>query len=96
MAVEYIETFVCLNHLRQLARFPYWFRSSHLLLPAQTRIQVQRCQPALWRGKQIARTAAPVWVPHIAQHEIGSITEEEIAGERTAGRHYAPRVRAAG
>ncbi len=56
---------------------------------------VQRCQPALWRGDQITRTAAPVWVPHIAQQEIGIITEEEIAGERTAGRQYGPRMRAA-
>ncbi len=56
---------------------------------------VQRCQPALWRGDQITRTAAPVWVPHIAQHEIGLIAEEEIVGERTAGRQYAPRMRAA-
>jgi hypothetical protein len=53
---------------------------------------VQRRQAALWTGEQLTRTASPVWVPHIAQREIGIITEDQIAGERTAGRQYWPRT----
>lgn len=53
---------------------------------------VQRRQPALWSGEQLTRTAAPVWVPYIAQQELGIITEDQIAGERTAGRQYWPRT----
>ena len=45
-------------------------------------------QPAWWRGDEMTRTAAPVWVPFHWQHEF--ILEANIVGERTARRTYTP------
>lgn len=47
-----------------------------------------RFQPAWWRGAEITRTAAPVWVPATWQHEL--LLEADIEGETTAHRRYTP------
>ncbi|MBX0330099.1 hypothetical protein K2Z83_20740 [Oscillochloris sp. ZM17-4] len=47
-----------------------------------------RFQPALWRGGEITRTSAPVWVPLV--HQQRALLFEDVAGETVAGRVYAP------
>jgi hypothetical protein len=47
-----------------------------------------RFQPAWWRGSDITRTAAPIWVPYVWQHAL--LAEADVAGETTAHRTYAP------
>ena len=47
-----------------------------------------RFQPAFWRGDELTRTAAPIWVPLTWQHEL--LLEQDVAGETVARRVYAP------
>lgn len=47
-----------------------------------------RFQPALWRGKELTRTAAPVWVPLVWQSRI--LYEQDVERETVAGRVYEP------
>jgi hypothetical protein len=47
-----------------------------------------RFQPAWWAGSEMTRTAAPIWVPFLWQHEM--VLESDIEGERTANRCYKP------
>jgi hypothetical protein len=49
-----------------------------------------RFQPALWRGAELTRTAAPMWVPLTWQHAL--LLEQDVAGETVGRRVYAPLV----
>lgn len=51
-----------------------------------------RFQPALWRGSEMTRTAAPVWVPLHWQQRL--LLEDAVSGETTANRVYAPLAQA--
>jgi hypothetical protein len=47
-----------------------------------------RFQPALWRGHELTRSSAPMWVPLVHQQRLLGFVD--VAGESIAGRHYAP------
>lgn len=49
-----------------------------------------RFQPALWRGEELTRTAAPLWVPLVWQSRV--LYEEDVERETVAGRVYDPLV----
>ena len=50
--------------------------------------ELDRFQPAFWRGDEITRTAAPVWVPLVYQERI--LLLDDVEGETIARRSYAP------
>ncbi|MBX0329100.1 hypothetical protein K2Z83_15590 [Oscillochloris sp. ZM17-4] len=52
--------------------------------------RLDRFQPAWWRGQQLTRTAAPVWVPFRYQQRM--LLLDDVLGEATAGRAYAPLI----
>lgn len=52
----------------------------------------ERFQPAWWRGEQVTRTSAPVWLPLWVQETLTWLGEAEVEGERSAGRVYVPRT----
>jgi hypothetical protein len=47
-----------------------------------------RFQPAFWRGEELNRTAAPVWVPLAWQTRV--LFAEDVEGETVARRQYEP------
>ncbi|MEN9933685.1 MAG: hypothetical protein RLZZ387_264, partial [Chloroflexota bacterium] len=50
--------------------------------------ELDRFQPAWWRGDEMTRTAAPVWVPLVWQARMLELTDVEC--ETTSGRVYDP------
>jgi hypothetical protein len=50
--------------------------------------ELDRFQPAYWRGEQLTRTAAPCWPEITWQNELQ--LEVDVAGERVANRVYLP------
>jgi hypothetical protein len=52
----------------------------------------ERFQAAWWRGEQVDRGCAPVWVDALVQETLALLTEADVEGERTGGRVYAARA----